>query len=71
MSMHPGSRTNNLLISLLNDEEGDEKIQLIAPGEPVAVYHLSVQQARMLATTLILHVHRAEVSNSLRTQPSR
>ena len=47
-------------------EEG-EHIKLIVGDKPNAIFHLSLAQARALATTLIQQVHRAEVTSSMRT----
>ena len=46
-------------------EEG-EHIKLIVGDQQNAVFHLSLQQARSLATTLIQQVHRAEVKSSMK-----
>ena len=46
-------------------EEG-EHIKLIVGDQQNAVFHLSLQQARSLATTLIQYVHRAEVKSSMK-----
>ena len=46
-------------------EEG-EHIKLIVGDKPNAIFHLSLAQARSLATTLIQQVHRAEVKSSMR-----
>ena len=46
-------------------EEG-EHIRLIVGDQQNAVFRLSLQQARSLATTLIQQVHRAEVRSSMR-----
>lgn len=47
-----------------------EHIKLIVGDQPNAVFHLSLAQARSLATTLIQQVHRAEVVSSMRkTKP--
>ena len=48
-----------------NGEEG-EHIKLVVGDQQNAVFHLSLQQARSLATTLIQHVHRAEVKSSMK-----
>ena len=44
-------------------EEG-EHIKLIVGDKQNAIFHLSLAQARSLATTLIQQVHRAEVKTS-------
>ena len=46
-------------------EEG-EHIKLIVGDKQNAIFHLSLAQARSLATTLIQQVHRAEVKSSMR-----
>lgn len=46
-------------------EEG-EHIKLIVGDKQYAIFHLSLAQARSLATTLIQQVHRAEVQSSMR-----
>ena len=46
-------------------EEG-EHITLIVGDKQNVFFHLSLQQARSLATTLIQQVHRAEVRTSMR-----
>ena len=46
-------------------EEG-EHIKLIVGDKQNAIFHLSLAQARSLATTLIQQVHRAEVTSSMR-----
>lgn len=46
-------------------EEG-EHIKLIVGDKQNAVFHLGLQQARSLATTLIQQVHRAEVKSRMK-----
>lgn len=49
-----------------NGGEEGEHIKLIVGDKQNAIFHLSLAQARSLATTLIQQVHRAEVISSMR-----
>lgn len=43
-----------------------DHIKLIAGDTSGVIFHLSLEQARSLAKSLVLHVHRLEVANSMR-----
>ncbi len=64
--MQQGDQTTNFGISLHCPGEEGEHIKLVVGNMQNAIFHLSLQQARMLATALIQHVHRADVSNSMK-----
>lgn len=65
------SQTTHIDISLDCPGEEVEQIRLTVGDSQHAVFHLSLQQARTLATALIQHVHRADVSNSVKKAHSR
>lgn len=64
--MQQGDQTTDIGISLHCLGEEGEHIKLVVGDMQNAIFCLSLQQARMLATALIQHVHRAEVSNSMK-----
>ena len=59
-------KTINIDTTFSSTGEEGEHIKLIVGDQQNAVFHLSLQQARSLATTLIQQVHRAEVTSSMK-----
>lgn len=64
--MQQGDKTTNIAIALHSPAGEAEHIKLVVGGMQDAILHLSLPQARSLATTLIQHVHRAEVISSMK-----
>lgn len=64
--MQQEDQTTSIGISLHCSGEEGGHIKLVVGDMQNGIFHLSLQQARMLATALIQHVHRADVSNSMK-----
>jgi len=64
--MKQGDLITNIAITLQHHEEDSAYLTLSVGEHQNAMLHLSLQEARKLASNIIQHVHLAEVRNSLK-----